>query len=163
MEVLRRVRHRFRSTAHPRNRLTVSKGQYLSYFKFAFVRNPWSRAHSWYWNVMRDENHRRILGIGGEISFGAFLESHAGKGMLRPQTYWLKNLSGSMPLDFIGKFETLDADFEICCRRMNIAPMVLPHTRKSDNNDYREAYDTRLRDLVAEVYREEIAMFGYSF
>ncbi len=163
MEVLRRLRHGFRANVHPRNKVTVTEAQYETYFKFAFVRNPWARAFSWYWNVVRDEIHRRELDIDREISFGDFLNRFAGKGMLRPQTYWLRNSKGAIPLDFIGRFETLDDDFTVCCRRMNIASIALPHTRKGSYASYREAYDRPLTELVGAVYREEIDMFGYSF
>ena len=32
--------------------------------------------------------------------------------MLKPQTFWLENYSGQIDLDFIGKFECLQKDFE---------------------------------------------------
>jgi hypothetical protein len=162
-ELQRRLRHPFRAKVHPRNKTSVTRQQYASYFKFSFVRNPWARAYSWYWNVVRDDVHRRLLGIGADISFADFMKRHAGKDMLRPQTYWLKNFKGAIPLDFIGRFENLEADFAASCRQMSIPPLDLPHTRKSDHGGYREAYDQELIDLVSRIYREEIDLFGYSF
>jgi sulfotransferase famil protein len=41
----------------------VTQSQYDKYFKFCFVGNPWSRAFSWYRNVIRDEIHRALMGI----------------------------------------------------------------------------------------------------
>ena len=163
MEMLRRLRRRFRPGLHPKLRNSVTKAQYDTYFKFAFVRNPWARAYSWYWNVMQDEKHQRSMGITGEMTFEAFLTRYAGKDMLRPQTFWLRDFKGAIPLDFIGRFETLAEDFAACCRRMGISALELPHLRKSEHAHYRDVYTASLKERVATVYREEIEMFGYSF
>lgn len=117
-EILRRIRHGLHAARNPRNKLTVTREQYDSYFKFAFVRDPWARAFSWYQNVSRDVHHQKAMGITGPLSLREFLERYSGRGELKPQIYWMKNFSGSIPLDFIGHFETLEKDFRDVCRMM---------------------------------------------
>ena len=163
MEALRRLRHGFSKAANPRNSLSLTKEQYETYFKFTFVRNPWARAYSWYYNVMRDEIHQRVLKISGEIAFVDFLRRYAGKGMLKPQTYWLKGFNGSMPLDYIGRFETLGENFETVCKAMNVPRISLPHKTAGSSKNYREYYDDEAIDIIRDVYEEEIDMFEYSF
>jgi hypothetical protein len=162
-EVLRRIRYKYRSTKNPRNKLTVTADQYNSYYKFTFIRNPWARAYSWYTNVMRDDIHKRQLKITRHLSLEEFLRLYAGKGLLRPQTYWIKDFKGSIPLDYIGRFETLTEDFQKVCTVLGLSQITLPHKTKGSGEDYRRGYNQDSIDIVATVYKEEIEMFGYSF
>ncbi len=161
--VLNRLRHKYRTVRNPRNKLTLTKEQYDSYFKFTFMRNPWARAYSWYKNVMRDEIRKKNLKITGQFSLNEFLRLYAGKGMLRPQTNWIKDFSGSIPLDYIGRFENIIEDFQEVCKSMHIPQITLPHKIKGSGKDYREDYDKDSINIIMEVYKEEIGMFGYSF
>lgn len=162
-QVARRMHYGLRKHVNPNNNLTVSKEQYNSYFKFTFVRNPWARAYSWYKNVIRDENHKKNLGITKDITFNEFLCQYVGRGGLRPQTYWIKDCSGSIPLDYIGRFENLLNDFREACKLMGIEPIMLPHKIKGSSEDYREKYEKESIEIIKEIYKEEIALFKYSF
>jgi hypothetical protein len=162
-EVLRRVKHTFRKEGNPRNQRTVTRNQYDRYFKFAFVRNPWSRAYSWYKNVMADELHRQGRPIDGQTPLYEFLRLYAGRGALRPQVYWLKSFDGSIQLNFVGRFENLLGDFQEVCKCLNLPTLPLPHMVKGSGDDYRIHYDKDSQELIANIFREDIEMFGYSF
>jgi hypothetical protein len=163
LELLRRIRYQYRREPNPHNKLKVTKEQYRNYFKFAFVRNPWARAYSWYKNVIGDEKHRQGYRITEGTSFNEFLRRFAGRGMLKPQTYWITGFNGSIPLDYIGRFESLKKDFEEICRYLRITPLVLPHKGRGSGDDYHQHYDKDSMDLVSTVYRCDIEEFGYSF
>jgi Sulfotransferase family len=164
VELVRRAGARLRTRSNPRNTLRVTPEQYASYFKFTIVRSPWSRAFSAYQNVVRDPVHRRQHGICGPISFSEYLRRFAGQRMITPQLHFIRDFSGAVPLDFIGRFENLTADFQEACRRMGIqTPPALPHELKGDSDGYRERYDAESIELVRRVYREEIEFFGYDF
>lgn len=162
-EVLRSIKHNLRRRGNPRNRITVTRDQYDHYFKFAFVRNPWSRAYSWYRNVMADELHMAGRPIDEQTSFYEFLKLCAGRGALRPQVYWLKSFDGSVHLNYVGRFENLRGDFQEVCRCLNIPSTELPHLVKGSGDDYRVQYDPDSRELIAHIFREDIDMFGYAF
>lgn len=162
-ELVLRGRHFYRKGINPRNKLTVTKEQFDSYYKFTFVRNPWARAFSWYKNVIRDEIHQRDLGITAQTSFTEFLRQYAGKDLLKPQTHWLKSFDGSIPMDYVGRFENLTEDFETICKEMGIPPIELPHRIKGESSDYRTGYDGESAAIIADVYQEEIELFSYSF
>jgi len=97
------------------------------------------------------------------MPFTEFLERFAGKGMLRPQLYWITDYEGNIPLDYIGKFENLHQDFIEVCRRLNFKNTKLPHKLKGSHKDYRRFYDDRAVDIINQVYRKEIELFGYAF
>jgi hypothetical protein len=163
-EILKRIKGLyFGAVRNPRNRYTVSRDQYKSYFKFTFVRNPWARAFSWYKNVKQDEIHKKRLGIKSPISLNEFLRIYAGKGMLKSQLHWIRDFSGSIPMDFIGRFEKLCEDFQNVCNEINATNIILPHRMKGSGEDYREHYDAFSKEIIYKSYSEEIEMFGYSF
>jgi hypothetical protein len=143
--------------------LALSKKQYVDYFKFTIVRNPWARAFSWYGASLRDSVVRKQLGLSTSATLKEFLNAQAGKGALRTQLSWLRDFEGRMPLDFIGRFESLERDYETVCNRLQMPIAPLPHARKGGGDDYRRHYDKESRSIVARVYAEEIEQFGYSF
>jgi hypothetical protein len=158
-----RIRHAALPNPNPLNTLTLSRRQYGDYFKFTIVRNPWARAFSWYGAWIRDPGNRKGLRLQGDVSFGEFLREHAGKGALRTQLSWLRDFEGRVPIDFVGRFETLEQDFETLCTRLQIPHSPLPHARKGGGDDYRLHYDDESKKTIASAYSEEIEQFGYSF
>lgn len=163
IELLRRVRYQYHREPNPHNKLKVTDDQYRDYFKFTFVRNPWARAYSWFKNVTSDEKHRQGYRITDNIPLNQFLQRFAGRGMLRTQMYWITGFDGSIPLDFIGRFESLKKDFQEVCRFLGIPPCALPHKVRGNGDDYREHYDQDSIELVSRLYRCDIERFGYSF
>ena len=155
-------RFRGRSRRNPNNELVVTKKQYQEYYKFAIIRNPWERAFSFYQGIIRDPIHWRRYNITPECSFAEFLRDYAGKGLLRRQTYWLKSIDGSINLDFIGRFETLQQDFGKICNDLNIAEIYLPHILKGSNTNHLTHYDEEAIEIIFDSYREEIELFGFT-
>jgi len=162
-EAAGRIRRRFRSHNNPNNALTVSREQWERYFKFTIIRNPWSRAYSWYRNVMKDPVHQQRLGVAATTALADFLESQIGRENLRSQLHWLEDFSGRIPMDSICRFETLADDFRICCERAGLEGIELGHEFEGPAGDYRNAYDDRTRAMVAEGFRKEIELFDYTF
>ncbi len=162
-EALRRIHYKYHTVSNPNNKLTVTKEQYHDYFKFTVIRNPWARAFSWYTNVMQDEIHKKTYGITNQTPLNEFLKLYVGKGVLRPQTYWIKDFSGNIPLDCIIRFEDLIAGFQEAAKQMNISQITLPHRMKGSIKNYREHYDMDSIGIVEKFYKDEIAIFGYSF
>jgi len=162
-EFIKRLYVKIKPSKNPRNIYNVSLKQYESYFKFTIVRNPWARAYSWYKNVLKDKVHKKKFKVSAEISLYDFLILNINKNILRPQTFWIKNFEGNIPLDYIGRFENLSHDFNKACKLLNIEPIKLPHEMKGDTRAYQEVYDDKSRELIQKVFREEIELFKYSF
>jgi hypothetical protein len=70
--------------------------------------------------------------------------------------------SGNLLVNFVGKFENLDEDFQSICRKVGISAS-LPHVNKSKRTCYQDYYDPETRDLTARLYAEDIERFGYAF
>ncbi|MEM9922921.1 MAG: sulfotransferase family 2 domain-containing protein [Cyanobacteria bacterium P01_D01_bin.50] len=137
----------------------ATEREFASYFKFTVVRNPWSRVYSWYRNVMRGSRH----GVPA-CDFPTFLGKFADNWGLRPQTYWIADFDGSIPLDRIVRFENLAEEMVDVLTELGFKDCNLPYLLKSKNtSDYRTAYDDLSAELVAKRYSDEIEMFNYDF
>lgn len=162
-DAVRRLRENFRTAANPNNKLMVTREQFADYFKFTVVRNPWQRAWSWYRNAMRDPVQQNNYGIDPTLDFSAFMRRFVGTGFLRPQTYWLRDYDGNIPMDYVARFETLQEDFAVICQRLGLGEATLPHRIEGGNSDPRAHFDRATIELIGDYYREEIELFGYRF
>lgn len=135
-----------------------------SCFVFSFVRNPYDRLLS---------AHKYLTG-----GFGNLNDKKFGKTISSNFKYFVKNqLKNSMDwlhlytmtdflnddLDFIGKMENIQQDFNTICDKIGIPRQELPHTNKSKHKHYTEYYDDETREIVSEIYAEDIEKFGYKF
>lgn len=148
---------RFRKHQRPR----PTREQFDTYFKFAIVRDPWSRAYSWYRNYLRDPLHRKSDRPVPE--FEQFLRTQIGQGALRTQLHWLRGYDGGVSLDHIGRFEHLQQEFDHVCGRLGLEAFSLPHLLSGGGADHRAHYDRQSIDLVYRHYRREIRLFGFSY
>jgi len=82
---------------------------------------------------------------------------------MRPQTAWLKDTSGKLAMDFIGRFEHLEHDFSVISQRLGFEDGDLPKVMMGDGSDYKSHYDQYSAEIIAKRYAEEIALFDYSF
>lgn len=162
-ECARALKARVRPAEHPQNRRAVTRAQYAGYTKFAVVRNPWGRAYSWYRNVLNDPLHRATLQVPEGVSFAEFVGTQVGRGLLRAQPYWLIDFAGRIGVDVVCRFESIEVDFAAVCERLGVPAVALPLLNPGDDHDYLARYDDRSRAIVAERYRAEIELFGYTF
>lgn len=131
-----------------------------SVFKFTFVRNPWDWQVSLYHYILENpENH----GYEETMKMGSFRNFVFSREKLTfTQTSCLVDESGNLLVDFVGKFENLDQDFQSICQKVGISAS-LPHINKSKRTSYQDYYDAETRDLTARLYAEDIERFGYTF
>jgi len=145
---------------------TILPPRCADYFSFAFVRNPWDRMVSIF--CRKDPNLVVSAAQAGidltSLSFEQFLNivrtvNHV---HLMPQAKFILDVRGSCLVDFVGRFERLEEDFMTIADRLHIA-VKLERYNRSVHKDYREYYSGQSRQLVAQLYREDIEAFGYDF
>lgn len=163
----------------------INQENFESYFKFSFVRNPYSRAYSYY----------KYLGYANIISYRDFLKYvlrkkvSAGHFFFIPQTDYLYSDDDQLLVNFVGKFERINEDIQHVIQKSNLDVKTLPHVNKSKNElnrgiskiirnpllltrlktknkiyrDYREAYDQECMNLVQDLYSSDLDNFQYEF
>ena len=144
---------------------TTNKEKYDNYFKFTIVRNPWSRVYSWYRNVMKSIDHLNKYKVPQDCSFHDFIMNHLEtQPALRPQFYWIQDSDGNISIDFIGRFETLEADFNKVAEIINLGNNSLPKMRFTGKSlSYLNAYNSTSKDIIWRKYKKEIEYFNYEF
>lgn len=66
-------------------------------------------------------------------------------------------------IDFIGRYENLQKDFDSVCEAIGREHIQLPITNSTQHQNYRAHYSQEAREIVARAYREEIEYFGFTF
>ncbi len=152
------TRHKHATLAEYHGR--VPPELFAGLFKFCAVRNPWSRAISFYFSPRR----WIMRGTSPYWSRDDFLELLP---QLPPMVDYLKIDGQVHDLGGVIRFEKLAEQLPEVLGRigLEIDTGQLPHLNRSLAGDYRAYFeaDQDLVALVAERYREDIAYFGYQF
>mgnify|MGYP000037970832 CR=1 FL=1 len=171
----------------------ISQELFDSYFKFAFVRNPWERAVSFY----KHFNFHRIMSFNDFLQYEFPILKKERTYFVQPQVDYLFNKNGDQLVDFIGRFEQLDSDYEFVRKNVAIEIPKLSHVNRShqkqnvysrwnlryiysflkqrpsrlrtftpffdSGRDYRECYSDKSRQIIESYYKDDIATFNYTF
>ncbi len=174
----------------------ISRKTLEEYFVFTFVRNPWDRMVSQYkyrhflhskytFNYVTKniqelyEEHYNVKSDGIQINMDPI--TYYGELIHLPsQLEFLRGKFGDFDktpfIDFIGRYENLQEDFDEVCSKIGLDYIKLPHKNKGEGSacndgscksirrkNYREFYDEETKDFVALKYKEEIEKFKYSY
>jgi len=90
------------------------------------------------------------------------LHNSKGLSQANPQTNWLIDENGKIPIDFIGKFENLESDFQKLTKILGINA-ELPHLTRTDHKNYRYYYNEMTKKIVEKIYSKDISIFDYKF
>jgi chondroitin 4-sulfotransferase 11 len=157
------------------SKIHQKSAKYMDYFKFAFVRNPWDRLVSGYTylkaggisqlNPNKNADNQLCKKINTYFpTIGEFIRHSKWWNWKHFQSqYSYISIDGTPVMDFIGKVENLQQDFNTICDKIGIPQQQLSHTNKSKHKHYTEYYDDETREIVAEKYAKDIEYFGYRF
>ncbi|MEL7310232.1 MAG: sulfotransferase family 2 domain-containing protein [Pseudomonadota bacterium] len=154
-------------------RVIYGRKTFAEYFKFAFVRNPWDRLYSAYsylqgggWN--EDDQVWAEQYLSCFSSFEQFVTMAFSRDWLdkhlhfKPQIEFIGDRRGVPLIDHLMYFETIAEDFNGVAARLGLDAR-LEHRNPSARAGYREVYTPAMREIVADVYAQDIECFGYEF
>lgn len=136
--------------------------KFNSYYKFAFVRNPWDWQVSQYFFIKSTKGHFQHWLI-KQMDFDQYVEWR----MDRPQNgqkYFISDEEDTVIVDFVGRYENLSVDFAKVCKHLNIKTK-LPHLNKASRTvrHYSKMYNNKTRDMIGQKFSRDIEYFGYTF
>lgn len=139
-------------------------------FKFTFVRNPWDLQVSSFHHIRR-ERPQVMNGIEDFNEFMRWKFNHERpyqyhiETSLQLQSDYLVDLHGKKLVDFIGRTENLQEDFDTACTTIGIKRLTLPQKRVAQDRkkDFRSYYADDTAALVAQHFARDAEMLGYRF
>ncbi len=158
-----------------RYQLIYSKEEFNQYYKFTFVRNPWERVYSAFtflkkggWNDFDKKWAEKRLAL--YPNFESFiLEGLQKDSTLLQENHFIPQssfitINGKVSLDFIGRVENIEQDFQIVCHQLGIE-RTLNHLNftKEKKQDYRLVYTEEMKNIVHQLYRKDIELLNYNF
>ena len=129
-------------------------------FYFTFVRNPYDRLVSAYYYRQRGVAkipvgnyipHFRQWLMDDRIRADMVVDE-----VFRPMVHYL-----DAPVDFIGRFENLQEDFDKVCEMIEVEPKRLVMDNIGTHPTWRELLDKKMRERVYHLYRQDFETFGY--
>jgi hypothetical protein len=147
--------------------------EFQSYFKFSFVRNPFDWLVSrYFWSKdLIFKCYSKVTGPQIDYSFEEFIDRVANDRpwcepaawsltAVRPQLDRL-TIDGKLAVDFVGKYEQLQTDFDKICEQCQIPKVILPHYFKTKREHYSSYYTGELIEKVVAKYACDFDTFGY--
>lgn len=144
---------------------------FKDYWSFTFVRNPWDwqvsqffftkqyKKHLWREWMMQFDNVEDLIKKRYELIT-------SGKWKANKQKDWICNKKGEIIINEIFKFEKLEEAWLIIEDKLNLKHKELIKTNISKERkyaDYHNYYTEETAQMVAELWKEDIELFDYSF
>lgn len=142
------------------------------YLKFCFVRNPQTRLYSAFTFLKKGGANSKDAewaqkNIGKYDDFESFVQLWVNKQNIFqyvhffPQYQFLIDSNNDIKIDFIGKFEQLESDFEEVSRKLNIDAKLESRniTRKPTGAEVEVSEESEA--IIREVYQKDFELFGY--
>lgn len=141
----------------------IGNEKYDSYYKFAFVRDPWSRIlSSYYWRQTLPKK-RPVL------PFVEFIENVErvvdGRLFYRQEfgDHFIPQVEYTSDVDDVFRFEDFENGVRAIASRLGVPIRKIPAKKTKHYDNYREFYNDYTRQIIARIYRDEIEAFGYRF
>lgn len=135
--------------------------EWNSYFKFCFVRNPFEKVVSDY--IYTTRNGR------GDVSFHNFVKMikkrNEKKSIVHPRikSWDIISTERGLEMDYVGRYERIKEDAEQIFKKIgiNFEDEKFPYTKNIKDYDYRDYYGEEEKNIVSNLFKEEIEYFGY--
>lgn len=145
-------------TAHEVHQLLPSE-IWNDYFKFSFTRNPWDR-------VLSHLHWVRYRRNAPTMTLAAYFAADEHKILMR-RGHALYTIAGEPAVDRICRYENLQEELDAVTTHLGLSAIdSLPRAKaaqRQDRRPYREVFAAAERDMVAELFKEDIERFGYEF
>lgn len=139
----------------------VQPDAWNSFFKFAFVRNPFDRFISYCAFITRDgdEFERDPQAVMRDVLANPPRE-HI---LFQPQHSFVTDAGGALLTDYIGRVEEMQQSYDAIAERIGIPTAQLEKVNATKRRNYRDYYDASLIEGVAKLYARDLEYFDYEY
>ena len=136
--------------------------EWQSFFKFAFVRNPFDRFISYCAFRTRGQElfERDPKSVMRHYLFEAPPQDHL---LFQPQYQFVTGDDGQLLTDYVGRVERMQESYDEIAGKIGIPSRPLERVNATERRDYRDYYDQQLIDGVARLYARDLELFDYQF
>jgi len=145
-------------------RREIGSEKFEAFYKFTIVRNPWDKAISQFFYMQHRPDLRDFIGMKEDDPFKRYLQLTAGKLHVQweKQVRFFLDDNGEMLVNYLGHLECFEKDATTILDHLNIRASI-PHVNATQHRHFTEYYDKESQEMVADHYREDIQILGYSF
>jgi len=145
-------------------KLKMKKSQFDSYYKFAFVRNPYDHTVSLYHYILQTKCHFFYEKV-RDMDFAEFVEFYVSTKPRRQVDFVYDPVDGACLIDYVGKLENLNSDLNFLIKQLGLNPQrSLKHDNPSvhrEKSDWRSYYDSASRIALYEYFCDDFKRFNY--
>ncbi len=145
-----------------------------NFYKFSFVRNPWDRTVSTYFYLRKLIENSKTTFIPKNLdkyeTFDEFVNLFLNKDtiwshkLFIPQWFFILDQDDKLKVDFLGKYENIEEDFDIIKSNFKYNPDgQLMKLNSSQRKKYNYYYTDKTKSKIAELYSKDIKYFNYKF
>ena len=136
-----------------------------AYYSFAFVRNPWDVAVSWF--------HYRLINpaIAGhaEAEAAKSFDTYVRRRLTQPdgvkwvglQHPYVVDDTGQIAVRFVGHYESLQRDFAKVIAHLSVSTLELDHFNQSYHAPWAQLYTRETFEMVRALVEHDAKLFGY--
>lgn len=140
-------------------KMNMNHSKWNSYYKFCFIRNPYDKIISAWNHINRYKipfsNYLNLINICNDVEY-----MH----MFMPQVRNIIDEKGKININFIGKFENLENDFQTILKNIGIKNFIHDVSKsmnKRDHLKFNEYYDQNTLDKVNLLLKEDFKNLDY--
>ena len=151
----------YKTSPYINKKMNMTSHKWNTYYKFCFIRNPYDKIVS-AWNHVNRFNipFKNYLNLTNTCNDVEYIH------IFMPQCRNIINEKGLIDINYIGKFENLEEDFQTVLRNIgvkNIKHDVNKKMNKREHMEFYEYYDQETLNIVNHLLKEDFRNLDYPF
>ena len=150
----------YKTSAYINKKMGMTPDKWNKYYKFCFIRNPYDKIISAWNHINRFnipfKNYLLLMPICNDVEY-----MH----MFLPQVKNIINEKGIININYIGKFETLETDFQNILHNIGVKNIIHDVEKKMNKRNHKlfyEYYDQETLNIVNIILKEDFKYLTYN-